>query len=121
MVTLPPCFVSTDFGTCSYQCFLSICAPISLHMLKCSCALTLSCSFTYYFFFLPILGVLILYDLLFHQIVGKVCICYPSLCSIFLWLSTLCLALGLVLPLFHFLFLLLSLPLIARGMCLLHL
>ena len=47
MVTLPPWFVSTDFGTCSYQRFLSICTPISVHMLKCSCALTLSCRFTY--------------------------------------------------------------------------
>ena len=24
MVTLPPCLVSNDFGTCSYQCFLFI-------------------------------------------------------------------------------------------------
>ena len=34
MVTLPFWLVSTDFGTCSYQCFLSICTPVSLHMLK---------------------------------------------------------------------------------------
>jgi hypothetical protein len=47
MVTLPPRLVSTDFGTCSYQCFLSSCTPVSLHMLKCSCALTLSCLFIY--------------------------------------------------------------------------
>jgi len=47
MVTLPPWPVSTDFGTCSYQCFLSNCTPVSLHMLKCSCAHTLSCLFTY--------------------------------------------------------------------------
>jgi hypothetical protein len=33
--------------TCSYQCFLSSCTPISLHMLKSICALTLSCHFTY--------------------------------------------------------------------------
>ena len=32
MVTLPPRLVSTDFGTCSYQCFLSNCTPVSLHM-----------------------------------------------------------------------------------------
>src|SRR5215475_10165232 len=47
MVTLPPWPVSTDFGTCSYQCFLSKCTPVSLHMLKCSCAHTLSCLFMY--------------------------------------------------------------------------
>ena len=47
IVTLPPWFVTTEFGTCSYQCFLSSCTPISLHMLKCICALTLSCRCTY--------------------------------------------------------------------------
>jgi hypothetical protein len=47
MVTLPPRLVSTEFDTCSYQCVLSNCTPVSLHMLKCSCALTLSCLFTY--------------------------------------------------------------------------
>ena len=47
MVTLPPWLVSTDFGTCSYQCFLSNCIPVSLHMLKCSCAHTLSGLFMY--------------------------------------------------------------------------
>jgi len=46
-VALPPWFVTTDFGTCSYQCFLSSCTHISLHMLKCICALTLSYRFTY--------------------------------------------------------------------------
>jgi hypothetical protein len=43
MVTLPPWHVSADFGTCSYQCLVSICTAVSLHMLKCSCAPTLSC------------------------------------------------------------------------------
>jgi Na+/melibiose symporter-like transporter len=33
---------------------------------------------------LPVLGMLILYGLLSHQIVGKVCTCYLSLCSIFI-------------------------------------
>jgi hypothetical protein len=33
MVTLPPRLVSTDFGTCSYQCFASNCTPISLHII----------------------------------------------------------------------------------------
>ena len=47
MVTLPPRLVSTDFGTCSYQCFLFNFTPASLHMLKCSCAHTLSCLFMY--------------------------------------------------------------------------
>ena len=32
MVTLPPWLVSTDFGTCSYQCCLSNCTSVSLHM-----------------------------------------------------------------------------------------
>ena len=43
MVTLPSWLVFTDFITCSYQCFLSNCTRVSLHMLKCSCAHTLSC------------------------------------------------------------------------------
>jgi len=47
MLTLPPWLVSTDFGTFSYQCFLSNCAPVSLHMLKCSYAHTVSCLFMY--------------------------------------------------------------------------
>ena len=47
MVTLHPWLVSTDFCTCSYQCFLSNCTPVSLHMLKCSCAHTLSCLYMY--------------------------------------------------------------------------
>jgi hypothetical protein len=34
-------------GTCSYQWFLPNCTPVSLHMLKCSRALTLSCLFMY--------------------------------------------------------------------------
>jgi hypothetical protein len=47
MVTLPPRLVSTDSGTCSYQCFLSNFTPVYLHMLKCICAHTLSCIFLY--------------------------------------------------------------------------
>jgi uncharacterized membrane protein len=43
---------------------------------------------------------LILCVLLSHQIVGKVCICYLSLCSIFLLRNILFVMLGLVLPLF---------------------
>jgi hypothetical protein len=39
MVILPPWLVSAYFGTCSYQSFLSNFTPVSLHMLKCSCAL----------------------------------------------------------------------------------
>jgi hypothetical protein len=60
MVTLPPLLVSTDFGTCSYQCFLSNFTPVSLHMLKCSCALTLSCLSIYY----PLANLLLLLLLL---------------------------------------------------------
>ena len=110
--TLPPSLVSTDFDTCSYQCFLSSYAPVSLHMLKYS--LVFLCTVL-----LPILGMLIC-GLLSHQIVGKVCTCHLSLSSIFLSCNILFLTLGLVLPLFHFQFLLLSLPSIARGTCLLH-
>ena len=43
IVTLPPWIVTADFGTCSYQWFLSSCTPISLLMLKCICALNLLC------------------------------------------------------------------------------
>jgi hypothetical protein len=50
MVTLSPMLLSTDFGTCSYQCFWSSCTPVSLHVLKCSCAISLSCVFMYYSF-----------------------------------------------------------------------
>ena len=85
MVTLPPLLVSTDFGTCSYQCFLSNCIPVSLHMLKCS-------GHTFYRVFLctvllPVQGMLILCGILSHQIFGKVCICCLFLCSIFFLLS----------------------------------
>jgi len=48
-----------------------------------------------------------------RQIVGKVCTCYLSLCSIFLSHNILFVAPGLVLPLFQFQFLLLGLPSIA--------
>ena len=69
---------------------------------------------------MPVLGMLILYGLLSHCVVGPVCICCLSLCVVFLWPSTSCLTLGLMLPLFRSQFLLLSLLLIARGTCLLH-
>ena len=48
-VTLPPWLVSTDFGTCSYQCFLSNCTPVSLHTLKCSCAHTIMSFYVVFF------------------------------------------------------------------------
>jgi hypothetical protein len=51
---------------------------------------------------LPVLGMLILCVLLSHKIVGKVCICYLSLCSIFLLHNILFVTLGVVLPLFDF-------------------
>jgi hypothetical protein len=47
---LPPWSVTTEFGTYSYQCSLSSCTLISLHILKCICALSLSCRFTYFSF-----------------------------------------------------------------------
>ena len=49
-VTLSPWLVSTDFGIFSYQCFLSNCTSVSLHMLKCNCAHTVSCLFMYCYF-----------------------------------------------------------------------
>ena len=58
-------------------------------------------------FFLPVLYMLLLCGLLSRQIVGKLCTCYLSLCSIFLSHNILFVAPGLVLPLFHFHFLLL--------------
>jgi len=50
--------------------------------------------------------------LLSHQNVGKVYICYLSLCSIFLSHNVSFVAPGLVMPLFHFQFLLLLLIII---------
>jgi len=47
MVTLPSQLVSTNFGIWSYQCSFSNFTPLSLHMLKCSWAHTLSCLFVY--------------------------------------------------------------------------
>ena len=86
IVTLSLCVVTTDFGTCSYQCFLSSCAPISWHMWMCVCALYHA---VLHLVLLPVLGMLILYGLLSHQ-VGKFCIYYLSLWVVFLWRSTLC-------------------------------
>jgi len=119
MVTLPPWLLSTDYGTCSYRCFLCNCTAVSLHMLKCSCAHTL------YRVFLctllsPVLGMLTSCCLLSRQTVGKVCTCCLSLCSIFLSHNILFVAPGLVLPQFHLQFMLLGLPSTARGTCLLH-
>jgi len=47
MVTLPSHPISTNFGTWSYQCLLSICPYFLAYMLKCSGAHILSCLFTY--------------------------------------------------------------------------
>ena len=69
---------------------------------------------------LPVLGMPILYGLLSHRIVGIVCSCYLSLCSISLLHNILFVTLGLVLLLFHSQLMLLSLPSKARGTCLLH-
>ena len=49
LVTLTLPVVSTDFGTYSYQCSISNFAPLSLHTLKCSWALSLSCLFILFF------------------------------------------------------------------------
>jgi len=110
MVTLPPWLVSTDSGTCSYHCFLSNCTPVSLH------CWSVAVHTLYHVFLcavlLPVLGMLILCGLLSRQIVGTVCSCYLSLCSIFLSHIIVFVAPGLVLPLFHFQFLLLGLLLL---------
>jgi len=119
MVTLPPWLVSTDFGTCSYQCFFPV-----VPLFPCICWSVVVHSLCHVFLctvLLPVLCMLILCGLLSHQIVGKVCTCYLSLCSIFLSHTILFVTPGLVLPIFHFQFLLLVLPSIARGTCLLHL
>ena len=47
MVTLPLWLVLADFGAWSYQCSLSNFTSISLYMLKCSWAHTISCLFMY--------------------------------------------------------------------------
>jgi hypothetical protein len=118
MVTLPAWPVSTNFGTCSYQCFCPIvplfpyiCWSVVVHTL-------------YHVFLctvlLPVRGMPISYGLLSHQTVGIVCICYHSLCLITSLSNILFLSLGLVLLRFHSQFLLLSLPSKARGTCLLH-
>jgi len=82
MVTLPSWLVSTDFGTCSYQCFLSNFTPVS-----CICWSVVVHTLYHVFLctiLLPALGMLILCGLFSHQIVGIVSICCLSLCSIFL-------------------------------------
>jgi ABC-type xylose transport system permease subunit len=46
VVNLPSRLVSTVFGMWLYQCSLCNFTPVSLHMLKCRWAHTLSCFFT---------------------------------------------------------------------------
>jgi hypothetical protein len=82
ILTLPSWLVSTDFHTYSYQCSLSNFTLISLHMLKCSWAHTLSCLL--YIVLLPIMGILIWRVPLSHGIVYRVCICYLFLFVVFL-------------------------------------
>jgi len=74
MVTLPPWPVSTDFGTCSYQCF---CPIVPLFPYICWSVVV----HTLYRVFLctdllPVLGMPILYGLFSHQTVGIACINY---------------------------------------------
>ena len=91
--------------------FLSNCTTVSLHMLK--------CSYAHHVFLCtvlsPVLGMMILCGLLSRQIVGKVCTCCPSLCSIFLLHNILFVTPGLVLPLFHFQFKILLLLLLLSS------
>jgi len=110
---LPPWLVFTDFGTCSYQCFLSNCNPVSLHMLKCSCAHTLSSLFMYCSF--PSIGHA---DIMWFIVSSN---CWQSLHMLSVSVSNIFVAyyfartLGVVLPLYHFQFLLLGLPSTTRG------
>jgi hypothetical protein len=71
MITFPPRLVSTDFGTCSYHCFVSNCTPVSLHMLKCSCAPTISCLFIYEYYSFASVGQLLLLLLLLQELEGS--------------------------------------------------
>ena len=99
MVTLPPWFVSNNFGTCSYH---SVFCPIVL-LFPCICWNVVVHTLYHVFLcnvLLPVLGILLLCGLLSRQIVGKVCTCCLSLCSIFLSHNILFVAPGLVLPLF---------------------
>ena len=117
IVTLPPWFVTIEFGTCSYQCFLSSCTPISLHMSKCICALILSCHFTYSSF--ASIG----HAETIWSIVSSCCWYSLHLLSVSgysIFVTYFVVMLDLVLPLFRSQPLLLSLLSIARGTCLLH-
>jgi len=116
-VTFPPRFITIEFGTFSYQCFLSSCT-----LFPCICWSVFAHSLYHavlHIVLLPVLGML-MYGLLSDHVFATVCICYPSLSVVFLWRSTSCLTLGLVLPLFRSQSLLFSLLSIARGMFLLH-
>ena len=118
LITLPPLLDSTDFGTCSYQCFLSSCTPVSLHMLKCRWANTLSCLFVYCSF-ASIGHADIMWSIPLSNCWQILHLLLLSMLNILLR-SISFVTLGLVRPLFHFQFLLLDLPSIVRGTCLLH-
>ena len=82
MVPLPPWLVSTDFRTCSYQCFCPI-----VPLFPCICWSVVVHTLYHVFLckvLLPVLGMLILRCLLSRHIVGKVCTCYLYLSSIVL-------------------------------------
>jgi hypothetical protein len=114
-VTLPSWLVSTDSGACSYQCSLSNFTPISLHILKCSWAHTLSCRLMYWSF--ANIGHV---DIMSPQTGDIICICYLFLFPVILLHDILFVTLGLMLSLFHFQFLLSGLPSTARGTYLPH-
>ena len=112
-VTLSPWLVSSDSAHVhtgvfcpTVPLFPCICCSVAVHTLYRVYLCTV---------LLPVLAMLTLCGLLSHQTVGKVCTCYLSLCSIFLPHNILFVAPGLVLPLFHFQFLLLSLASIDRS------
>jgi hypothetical protein len=83
IVTLLPWFVTTEFGPCSYECFCPV-APLFPFICWSVFAHSLYHA-VLHIVLLPLLGMLILYGLLSHHVVGTVCICYPSLCAVFLW------------------------------------
>ena len=93
--------------------FWSNFTPVSFHMLKCSCAHTLSCPFMCSSF--ASIGHADIMLSVVSSNCWQVCTCYLSLCSIFLSHNILFVTTGFVLPLHHFQFMLLGLPSVARS------
>jgi hypothetical protein len=83
IVTLPPWFVTMSL----VHVRTSVFGPVA-PLFPCICWGVFAHSLYHavlHIVLLPVLAMLILYDLLSHQIVGTVCICCPSLYVVFLW------------------------------------